>query len=113
MVVNFVYAMGVGSVYPVVASETSTLRLRANTQSLGFCVQFLVTWAFGFSVPYMYSTDEGDLGGKVGFVFGFFSVVACVVIYLEVPEMMNRTIAQIDELFERKTKTRDFQKALL
>ncbi|KAJ5702008.1 hypothetical protein N7488_009556 [Penicillium malachiteum] len=63
-------------IYAVVASETSTLRLRAKTQSIGFCLQFLTTWAFGFSVPYMYTTDEGDLGGKVGFIFGFLSVVA-------------------------------------
>jgi hypothetical protein len=105
--------MGVGSVYPVVASETSTLRLRANTQSLGFFLQFLVTWAFGFSVPYMYSTDEGDLGGKVGFIFGGFSIIAFVVIFLELPEMMNRTITDIDELFEKKIPTRDFRNTCL
>ncbi|KAJ5939547.1 hypothetical protein N7466_002681 [Penicillium verhagenii] len=113
VVVNFIYAMGVGSVYPVIASETSTLRLRAKTQSVGFFVQFLTTWAFGFSVPYMYETNEGDMGGKIGFIFAFLSVVAWVVFYLEVPEMMNRTIAEIDELFERKTPTKEFKKTVL
>ncbi|KAJ6008269.1 hypothetical protein N7540_012245 [Penicillium herquei] len=113
VVINFVYAMGIGSIYPVIASETSTLRLRAKTQSIGFCVQFLTTWAFGFSVPYMYTTDEGNLGGKVGFIFGFLSVIAWVVIYLEVPEMMGRTIADIDELFERKIATKHFGKTVL
>lgn len=107
---NFVYGLGVGSVYPVVAAETSTLRLRAKTQALGFAVQFLVSWAFQYAVPYMYSTSEGDLGGKVGFIFGGLSALALLVIFFEIPEMKGLRIKELDALFEQSVATRAFQR---
>ena len=106
---NFVYGLGVGSVYPVVAAETSNLHLRAKTQALGFTVQFIVSWAFQYAVPYMYSTDEGNLGGKVGFIFAGLSGFALAVVFLEIPDMKGLSVEEIDERFENKVLTRSFQ----
>ncbi|KAL4733732.1 general substrate transporter [Aspergillus similis] len=105
---NFVYGLGVGGVYPVVAAETSSLRLRAKTQALGFATQFIVSWAFQYAIPYMYSTAEGNLGGKVGFVFAGLSAVALLVIFLEIPEMKGLRIEELDDLFEQRVATRAF-----
>ncbi|CEL04584.1 hypothetical protein ASPCAL05712 [Aspergillus calidoustus] len=105
---NFVYGLGVGSVYPVVAAETSTLRLRAKTQALGFAVQFVVSWVFQYVVPYMYSTAEGDLGGKVGFIFGGLSALALVVVFFEIPEMKGLRVEELDARFEQRVATRAF-----
>ena len=108
--VNFFFGLGVGSIYPVVAGATSTLRLRAKSQSLGFFAQFLFSWIFTYTVPYMYSTDEGNLGGKVGFIFSTLSAMAFLVLYLEVPEIQNRTVAELDVMFEAEVPTREFAK---
>lgn len=113
VVVQFLYGFGVGSSYPVIASEVSTIRLRDKTQSLGFFVQFLFNWGFNYAVPYMYSADEGDLGGKVGFIFGTLSVIAFAVMWVEIPEMKDLTYAQLDLLFEHRAATRKFQRTLL
>ncbi|KAJ5652635.1 hypothetical protein N7507_010061 [Penicillium longicatenatum] len=112
VVINFVYGLGVGSVYPVVAAETSTLRLRAKTQALGFAVQFIVTWVFQYVVPYMYSPSEGNLGGKVGFIFGGLSAIALVVIFFEIPEMKGLRVEELDARFEQRLPTRTFQRAV-
>jgi SP family general alpha glucoside:H+ symporter-like MFS transporter len=61
----------------------------------------------------MYTPDEGNLGGKVGFIFGGLSMGAFAVFFLEVPEMKNRTYTELDALFEAKTPTTDFNKAYL
>jgi hypothetical protein len=109
VVVNFIYALGVGSVYPVVSSETSTLRLRGKTQGIAFFVQFVVSLAFQYAVPYMYSTADGDMGGKVGFVFGGLSVISVAVLFFELPEMKDRTVEQLDRLFEQRAPTLAFR----
>lgn len=59
---NFIYGSGVGGVYPVLAAETSSVKLRAKTLSIGFVVNAFFSWLFNFVVPYMFNTDEGNLG---------------------------------------------------
>lgn len=113
VVINFVYGMGVGSTYPVIAAEMSTLRLRAKTQSLGFTVQFVLSWAFQFSVPYMYSTAEGNLGGKVGFIFAGFSIIALAIIFFEIPEAKGLRVEELDARFEQRLPTRAFQQTAI
>ncbi|KAL3456929.1 general substrate transporter [Aspergillus heterothallicus] len=108
VVVNFFFGLGVGSVYPVISGATSTLRLRAKAQSIGFFAQFLFSWVFTYAVPYMYSTDEANLGGKVGFIFGGLSALAFAVLFVEVPEIRGRTVEELDWLFERRIPTRGF-----
>jgi SP family general alpha glucoside:H+ symporter-like MFS transporter len=109
VVINFVYGLGVGSAYPVVAAETSNLHLRAKTQALGFAVQFVVSWIFQFTVPYMYSTEDGNLGGRVGFIFAGFSIIALAVIFFEIPEMKGLQAEELDARFEKRVLTRAFQ----
>ncbi|KAL2820612.1 general substrate transporter [Aspergillus granulosus] len=113
VVTNFVYGLGVGSVYPVVAAETSALRLRAKTQALGFAVQFVVSWVFQYVVPYMYSPAEGHLGGKVGFIFSGLSAIALAVIFFEIPEMKGLRVEELDARFEQRLPTRTFQRAVV
>lgn len=109
-IVQFFYGCGVGGVYPVVGAETSSVKLRAKSQSLGFMVNAFFSWLFNFTVPYMFDADEGNLGGKCGFVFFGLCVIGVVVIFFDIPEMKNRTYAELDELFESRVPTRKFAK---
>jgi MFS family permease len=101
--------VGIWPVSYVVGAETSALRLRAKTQGIGWCAGALAQGTFGISLPYMYNIDQGDLRAKAGFVIAGFSLLAFVVTWLFVPEMKERTPAEIDAMFERRLPARQFK----
>ena len=68
-------------------------------------------WLIGFVFPYMFNPDAGNLGGKVGFVFGATTFIGWLGVFLFLPETKNRSASDLDELFERKINARHFAKA--
>ncbi|KAF7553423.1 hypothetical protein G7Z17_g3666 [Cylindrodendrum hubeiense] len=108
---GFFNSFGVASAVPVISSEISCVRLRSKSAGIGLAAQCIAFWAFGFFTPYMYNTDEANWGGKIGFFFAGTSALSYFVIWLLVPETKGRTYAELDLLFEAKTKTRKFSKA--
>ncbi|KAJ1327003.1 MFS transporter SP family general alpha glucoside:H+ symporter [Microdochium nivale] len=103
--------VGVGTAYTIVAAEVPSLKLRAKTTGVGFFVNAFMMWIFNFSVPYMFNADAGNLGGKIGFVFAGFCIIGYVLSWLEIPETLNLTYAEIDYLFQQNTPTRAFKKS--
>lgn len=95
---------------PVIVSEISCVRLRSKSGGIGLAAQSVGAWLFGFFTPYMYNTDEANWGGKIGFFFAGTSLLAFAVTWLEVPETMGRTHADLDYLFESRTKAWAFSK---
>ena len=69
IVIVFVCDCGVWPASVVVASETSSLRLRRKTQGVGFVIHGLASGVFNIVIPYMFNPDEGDLGAKIVFIF--------------------------------------------
>ena len=108
--VLFFFGVGAGGIIPIITAETSSIRLRAKSNSIGFVCNGFTSWAFNFFVPYMFNADEGNWGGKTGFFFAGLSLAAAVVLYLELPEMKSRTYMQLDEMFENHIRTRQFAK---
>jgi MFS transporter, SP family, sugar:H+ symporter len=86
-----------------------TLQLREKTimtgTFLGFCVSVLVT----FINPFMQDEGYGNLGGRVGFIYGSFSVAAAVWCFFWLPETASRSLEEIDELFENKVSVFKFR----
>lgn len=109
LLVGLINNLGVGSAYPVVASEVSSMRLRSRSSGIGFISNAVSSWAFNFTVPYMFNADEGNLGGKIGFIFAAFSIIGFVCSWFFIPETKTKTFAEIDYLFECKTPTRAFK----
>jgi hypothetical protein len=105
--------LGTGSAYPIVAAEVPSTVLRAKTLGIGFMVNAFMTWAFSLCVPYMFNADQGNLGGKIGFVFFGFCVVGFVLSWIEIPETRNITYAQIDYLFQTNTPARKFKTGIV
>ena len=103
------FHLGVGGATPVISGETPSVRLRGKSQSLGFIAAGLFSWAFNFFVPYMFNVDEGNWGAKTGFFFAGLCILCVAVMWFEIPEMKNRTYAEIDEMFEMKLPTRKFR----
>jgi len=93
----------------VVSGETSSLRLRARTKGMAGSVTNVVSGAISIVLPYIYNPDQGDLGGKTGFLFAAFCAISGAAAWVVVPEMKDRTAAEIDELFERRVPARKFK----
>lgn len=106
-----VVVCGVG-VWPAsfaLAAETSSLRVRALAQGMGWFASGLSTAIFGVILPYIFNPDSGNLKGKTGFVYTGFCILGAGIAWLWVPEMKDRTAADIDAMFEAKLPARKFR----
>ena len=56
--------------------------------------------------------DEGNLGARVGLVFGFFGVLAYAYVYFYVPETKDLTYTELSYLFDTKANRRHFPEAI-
>jgi hypothetical protein len=61
---------------------------------------------FNFAIPYMVNPDQGNLKGKVGFIFGGLAAMATVWSFFYVPELKGRTFDEIDQMFQAKVPPR-------
>jgi SP family general alpha glucoside:H+ symporter-like MFS transporter len=90
--------------------EIPSIRLRARTQGLANLCLCFVQWLIGFVFPYMFNPDAGNLGGKVGFVFGATTFIGFVGVYIWLPEPKGRTAADLDKLYASGISARNFHK---
>jgi len=97
----FIYQGTIGSAAWVISSENATSRLRSPTQSLVTITSGLSSCIWSFALPYAINPDQGNLGGKIAFIFGAVMVFSFVFIWFMVPETAGRTFAEIDELYKR------------
>ncbi len=81
-----VYQVSIGASGFVLASEVTTLRLRATTQALVTAMNGVWGLVVQFAVPYMINPDAGNLGGKTAFVFVVTGLSAATAAYLLFPE---------------------------
>lgn len=109
MVIVVTIGVGVWPASYAVSAETSSLRLRAKTQGLGWCCGGLGSGAFAISLPYSYNKDGGDLRGKTGFIYTAFCLFGLLACWKFVPEMKDRTAAEIDIMFEDRLPAREFK----
>jgi hypothetical protein len=97
----FVYQGTIGSAAWVISSENATSRLRSPTQSLVTITSGLSSCIWSFALPYAINPDQGNLGGKIAFIFGAVMVFSLAFIWVMVPETGGRTFNEIDELYAR------------
>jgi len=62
------------------------------------------------AIPYMINPDQADLGGKPEFFFGSSAGLGFVWSYFRAPETKGRTFEELDNMFERGVKMREFKK---
>jgi hypothetical protein len=89
--------------------ETSSLRLRSKTQALGIVANSVFTVLMSVSLPYIFNPDAGNLGGKTGFVYLGLCSVGAIGTWLWLPEMKDRSPAEIDRMFALKLSSRKFE----
>lgn len=109
MLIIFTAGIGVWPASFVIAAETSSLRLRARTQGIGWTTNGVSGVIFGFAMPYAYNPDAGNLGGMTAYIFFGFSALAFGLSFFFLPEMKDRSIAEIDKMFELQLPARQFK----
>lgn len=61
----------------------------------------------------MFSTADGILGGKFGFIFDGFSIIALTIVLFEIPETKGMRAEEIDARFEQVLPTIAFQQTAI
>ncbi|CAI6013931.1 hypothetical protein V2G26_003841 [Clonostachys chloroleuca] len=106
IVYSFFYFATLGAMAFAILGEVSSTSLRAPTIAIATATQAAIGTLFNSVIPYMINPDEGNLRGKVGFVFGGLSAVATVWAFFFVPELKGRPFDEIDYMFQSKVSPR-------
>ncbi|KAF3407108.1 High-affinity glucose transporter ght1 [Talaromyces pinophilus] len=104
MLFNFFFAMTWAPIAYVVASEIGTASLREKTMAVTSTINVVAAFIVAFCVPYLLD----DIGANIGWLFGAISFVAAIYAYFFVPEIKNRSLEELDELFENRISARKF-----
>ncbi|KND91006.1 General alpha-glucoside permease [Tolypocladium ophioglossoides CBS 100239] len=106
VVYAFVYTASLGAMAFAILGEASSTSLRAPTVALATATQAIAGTVFNFVIPYMVNPDQGNLKGKVGFIFGGLALVASAWGFFYVPELKGRTFDEIDRMFQARVPPR-------
>jgi hypothetical protein len=89
--------------------ELPTQRLRTHTFGLAAAGGFVGAWLTQFTAPYLINPEALDWGPRYGFIWFAACVVAATWVFCFLPECWNRTLEEIDEMFEKRLGAREFQ----
>lgn len=105
-----VYNMTIGPVCYTIVSETPATRLKASTNSIGRAAYILTNIVNLFLVPVLMDPKPLGLGlgTKAAFVWAGTASICFTWAFFRMPEMKDRTPAEIDMLFESNTPTREW-----
>ncbi|KAL2848406.1 general substrate transporter [Aspergillus pseudoustus] len=92
-------SLGWGSCVWIVTSEVPTLQLRERTVSIATSCSFLAVLLISYINPFV-QYDPGNLGARVGFVYGAFSLLSIAFVYFCLPECSGRNFEELDEMFQ-------------
>ncbi|WYZ39604.1 hypothetical protein EsH8_III_001518 [Colletotrichum jinshuiense] len=88
----------------VITAEIPGSAVRAKSVAISAFSSYAVSCVITFVNPFVME----NIKGQVGFIYGSFSLVAAVFVFLFVPEVKQRSLAEIDQLFEKNVPTRKF-----
>lgn len=106
--VSLSYGPAVGSSIAV-AGEVSASRLRAKSLGIGNAFAGVVGTVWTFILPYMFNSDEGNLGGNIGWVFLAMGIIVLILMFFFIPETKGRSFEELDQLFEKRLPARAFR----
>lgn len=104
-----VYYLTVGPICYAIISEVSSTRLRNKTVCLSRIAYYIAQIICNVVNPYMLNPTAGDWGGKTGFFWGGCAFVFLVWTWFRLPETKDKTFEELDILFARGVKAREFK----
>ncbi|KAF2651843.1 MFS transporter [Lophiostoma macrostomum CBS 122681] len=93
-----------------VAGEIPVQRLRGHTFGFASSVTFLLGWSITFTVPYFINPTALNWGAQYAYIWFVSNLLICVFTFFVVPETNNRTLEEIDEMYNDKVPVRKFAK---
>ncbi|KAL7778153.1 hypothetical protein CFE70_004829 [Pyrenophora teres f. teres 0-1] len=90
--------------------EIPSQRLRSYTFGIASAVAFAGAWLATFTAPYFINPDSLNWGPEYGWIWGPSCFIAVIWVYFYLPEIKNRTLEEIDEMFEARLPARKFRK---
>ncbi|KAJ5461405.1 high-affinity glucose transporter [Penicillium daleae] len=88
----------------IVTGEIGTGQLRERTIFLASMGSFLTSVPINFVNPYV----QKAIGGRVTFIYGAFSIVSILFVWMCVPETRRRSLEELDEMFQAHVPTWKF-----
>ena len=73
---------------------------------VSFCMVVLITYVN----PYVQDQGYGNLGARVGFVYGGCSFLALLWAFFFLPELKGRSLEELDEMFAARVPTSKFSR---
>ncbi|WVW83069.1 hypothetical protein I302_105086 [Kwoniella bestiolae CBS 10118] len=101
LIFGLIYQGSIGPLGYVIFSEVSSAKLRSKTVGLANRLRYLV------------NPDEANLKGRVGYIFGGLGLLGSIWTWFYIPETKNRTVDELDALFEAKISSRKFAKTVV
>lgn len=109
VVYNFFYDLTIGPLCFVILCETSSAKLRGKTIAVSTAINALINIVCAVGIPYAINPDQGNMRGKLAFVF-LGAAVPCVVwCFLCLPETKGRTFEELGLMFQRRVPTKVFK----
>ncbi|CAG8188993.1 unnamed protein product [Penicillium olsonii] len=94
-----------GPIAWVLSSEIPPIQMREKSVALSGMGAYITGLIIVFVNPF----TQADIGGRVAFIYGALSVLSVLFAWFYVPEVKNRSLEQIDEMFLDKVSARAFQ----
>lgn len=103
------YELTIGPVAYIIVGEVSSARLRNKTIGLARNTYNVVSIINYFVAPYVLNPSKGNWKGKTGFLTGGLCVLSLLWTILRLPETKGRTYEELDILFAKGLKAREFK----
>ncbi|KAK1764481.1 general substrate transporter [Phialemonium atrogriseum] len=94
----------------LIPAEVSSLTLRKKTMAMGCAVDVVAAFVVTFVTPYLIKPEYANLSSKVGFIFGGFTTFYLIWAIFFLPELKNRSLEEVDELFNANLWAWQFSK---
>lgn len=108
MIFVITYDMTVGPVCYCLVAEVPSTRLRIKTVVLARIAYLIASLVANFLNPPILNPSAWNLRGKGGFIWAGSCFLILTWSYFRLPETRGRSLAELDILFEKKTRSRDF-----
>lgn len=105
-----VYYLTVGPICYAIIGETSSTRLRNKSVCLSRIAYYIAQVICNVINPYMLNPTAGNWQGKTGFFWGASAFVFFVWTWFRLPETKGKTYEELDILFARGIRAREFGK---
>ncbi|RMZ86306.1 hypothetical protein DV736_g6469, partial [Chaetothyriales sp. CBS 134916] len=105
----FVYSLSIGPMSYILGFEVPSTRLRSKTAVIGRNAYHIGSVFNNTLTTYMISSTAWDWSGKTAFFWAGFCLALWVWAYFRLPEIKDRTFAELDVLFENRISAQAFR----